>query len=54
MEDKREDLQITSMTDPQARMEASKAPEGVHPFYHVIGKLGGQSVRDHYQNFGKN
>lgn len=52
MEDKSK-LQVKSMNDAEAKAEARNAPEGVHPFYHVLGKLGGQAVRDHYENYGK-
>lgn len=39
---------IKSIKDPAAIQLAKETPEGVHPYYHTIGTMGGISVRDKY------
>lgn len=39
---------IKNMKDPNALKLAREAKDGVNPFYHAIGTMGGISVRDKY------
>ena len=39
---------IQSIKDPIVQELMEKAPDGKNPFYHAIGTLGGNSVREKY------
>lgn len=41
---------IKSVHDPDAIKLASEAKNGINPFYHAIGTMGGIAVRDKYSS----
>lgn len=38
--------------DPKVKELMKDAPKGVNPFYHAIGTLGGNAVKEKYGNVG--
>lgn len=42
-----------SNMNPKLKELMKEAPEGVDPFYHAIGTLGGNAVKEKYGNVGK-
>lgn len=40
---------INSIRDPKVQELMNTTPEGKHPFYHAIGVLGGNAVRNKYK-----
>lgn len=46
----REELKdIKSIEDPKFKQLMSESPKDKHPYYHAIGTLGGNAVRDKYK-----
>ena len=43
---------VKSINDPVAIEIAKSTPEGVNEYYHTIGTLGGQAVKDKYAKLG--
>lgn len=41
-----------SNINPKVKELMKDAPEGVNPFYHAIGTLGGNAVKSKYGNVG--